>query len=160
MLVENNEWAISTPLDKQMGQPEIWKRAEGYGMPGYRFNGFDPIATYAAVKEAMDRARSGGGPTLIEGTCYRYLAHSTDDNDMTYRAREVVTERRKQDPVPAFEALLVEHGVLNPEDVTAMRRAVLQETNESTDAAEAQPYPQASDLYTNVHEGAWQPWQS
>ena len=65
MLVENNEWAISTPLAKQMAQPEIWKRAAGYGMPGSRFNGFDPIQTYAAVKEAMDRARSGGGPTLI-----------------------------------------------------------------------------------------------
>ena len=59
MLVENNEWAISTPLDKQMAQPEIWKRAAGYGMPGRRFNGFDPIETYAAVKEAMDRARIG-----------------------------------------------------------------------------------------------------
>jgi TPP-dependent pyruvate/acetoin dehydrogenase alpha subunit len=62
--------------------------------------------------------------------------------------------------VPAFEAVLVEHGVLSPEDVAAMRKAILQETNEATDAAEAQPYPQASDLYTNVHEGAWQPWQS
>jgi len=52
-------------LDQQMAQPEIWKRAEGYGMPGRRFNGFDPIDTYAAVKEAMDRARSGGGPMVI-----------------------------------------------------------------------------------------------
>jgi 2-oxoisovalerate dehydrogenase E1 component subunit alpha len=160
MLVENNEWAISTPLDKQMAQPEIWKRAEGYGMPGRRFNGFDPIETYAAVKEAMDRARSGGGPTLVEGTCYRYLAHSTDDNDMTYRTREAVTERRKQDPVPAFEAALVEHGIVTSGDVEAMRKDVLRETNEATDAAEAQPYPSAADLYIHVHEGAWQPWQS
>src|SRR5580658_5972100 len=106
MLVENNEWAISTPLNKQMAEPEIWKRAAGYGMPGRRFNGFDHIATYDAVNEAMERARSGGGPTFIEGTCYRYLAHSTDDNDMTYRTREIVEERRKLDPVPAFEALL------------------------------------------------------
>ena len=160
MLVENNEWAISTPLDKQMAQPEIWKRAEGYGMPGRRFNGFDPIATYAAVKEAMDRARGGGGPTLVEGTCYRYLAHSTDDNDMTYRTREDVMERRKQDPVPAFEALLLEHGIMKADDVGAMRKDVLRETNEATDAAEALPYPAAADLYTHVHEGAWQPWQS
>lgn len=160
MLVENNEWAISTPLEKQMAQSQIWKRAAGYGMPGRRFNGFDPIETYAAVKEAMDRARSGGGPSLIEGTCYRYLAHSTDDNDLTYRTREEVLERRKQDPVPAFEALLVEQGIMTVGEVDAMRKDVLRETNEATDAAEELAYPQPADLYTHVYEGAWEPWQS
>ena len=160
MLVENNEWAISTPLAQQMAQPEIWRRAAGYGMPGRRFNGFDPIETYAAVKEALDRARSGGGPTLVEGTCYRYLAHSTDDNDMTYRTRDEVEGRRSQDPVPAFESLLVEQGIVTEADFAAMRKDVLRETNEATDAAEAMPYPQAADLYTHLYEGAWQPWQS
>jgi 2-oxoisovalerate dehydrogenase E1 component alpha subunit len=159
MLVENNEWAISTPLDKQMAQPEIWKRAAGYGMPGKRFNGFDPIETYGAVNEAMERARSGGGPTLLEGTCYRFLAHSTDDNDMTYRTKDEVTEHRKSDPVPRFEAVLIEHGIMTAADVEAMRKDVLHETNDATDRAEAMPYPQAADLYTNVYEGAWQPWQ-
>jgi 2-oxoisovalerate dehydrogenase E1 component alpha subunit len=156
---ENNEWAISTPLAKQMAQPEIWKRAAGYGMPGRRFNGFDPIETYAAVEEAMDRARSGGGPSLVEGTCYRYLAHSTDDNDMTYRTREEVLERRQFDPVPRFEAVLVDNGVMTSAEIDAMRNDVLRETNEATDAAEAMPYPTAADLYTHVYEGAWQPWQ-
>jgi 2-oxoisovalerate dehydrogenase E1 component alpha subunit len=160
MLVENNEWAISTPLDKQMAQPEIWKRGAGYGMPGRRFNGFDPLVTYAAVKEAMDRARRGGGPALVEGTCYRYLAHSTDDNDMTYRTREEVLEQRRKDPVPAFEALLLEHAIMTAQDVAAMRKDVLRETNEATDAAEALPYPDSTELYTHVYEGAWQPWQS
>jgi 2-oxoisovalerate dehydrogenase E1 component alpha subunit len=159
MLVENNEWAISTPLDKQMAQPEIWKRAAGYGMPGVRFNGYDPIETYATVKEALDRARSGGGPTLVEGTCYRFLAHSTDDNDMTYRSKEVVQEARKNDPVPAFEHRLIEAGIMTEDDVAAMRKDVLRETNEATDRAEAMPYPQPSDLYTHLYEGAWQPWQ-
>jgi 2-oxoisovalerate dehydrogenase E1 component alpha subunit len=159
MLVENNEWAISTPLRLQMAQPEIWKRAAGYGIPGRRFNGFDPIETYAAVKEALDRARSGGGPTLLEGTCYRYLAHSTDDNDMTYRTREEVVEHRKDDPVPRFERILVEHGVLTADGVAAMKKDVLRETNEATDRAEAMPYPEPSDLYTHLYEGAWEPWQ-
>lgn len=159
MLVENNQWAISTPLSKQMAQPEIWKRAAGYGLPGRRFNGFDPIETYGVVSEALERARSGGGPSLIEGTCYRYLAHSTDDNDMTYRTREDVLEQRKLDPVPRFESVLVENGVMSPDEVATMRKDVLRETNEATDAAEALPYPQPADLYTHVHEGAWQPWQ-
>ncbi|HEY1429130.1 MAG TPA: thiamine pyrophosphate-dependent dehydrogenase E1 component subunit alpha [Candidatus Tumulicola sp.] len=159
MLVENNGWAISTPLAKQMAQPEIWKRAAGYGLPGQRFNGLDPIETYAVVNEALERARSGGGPSLIEGTCYRFLAHSTDDNDMTYRTREMVEEYRKHDPVPHFEALLIDNAIATKEQLDVMRKDVLRETNEATDAAEALPYPQPSDLYTNVYEGAWQPWQ-
>jgi 2-oxoisovalerate dehydrogenase E1 component alpha subunit len=157
-LVENNQWAISTPLSKQMAQPEIWKRAEGYGMPGKRFDGFDPVETYACVKEALERARSGGGPTLLEGVCYRFLAHSTDDNDMTYRSKEEVAQERKHDPVPRFETLLVEAGVVTKDDVAAMKKDVLAQTNDATDRAETMPFPQAHDLYTNLYEGAWEPW--
>ncbi len=159
MLVENNGWAISTPIDHQMAQPEIWKRAAGYGMPGKRFNGIDPIETYSTVKEALDRARSGGGPSIVEGTCFRFLAHSTDDNDMTYRTKEAVLEQRKHDPVPAFQQTLLEAGVMSAAEVEAMRKDVLRETNDATDQAEAMPYPEPSDLYTNLYEGAWQPWQ-
>jgi len=157
-LCENNLWAISTPLSLQMGQPDIYKRAEGYGMPGEQFDGFDPLVTYAAVKRAMDRARSGGGPTLLEGVCYRFLAHSTDDNDMTYRTRDEVTEHRKDDPVPRFERVLIEAGIITAEDAEAMKKDVLSETNGATDRAEAMPYPESSELYTHLHEGAWQPW--
>jgi len=158
MLVENNQWAISTPLSQQMAQPDIYKRAEGYGMPGEQFDGFDPITTYDAVHRAMERARNGGGPSIIEGVCYRFLAHSTDDNDMTYRTREEVTENRKFDPVPRFEHVLVDAGIMTASEVEAMRKDVLRETNEATDKAEAMPYPEPSDLYKNLYEGAWEPW--
>ena len=159
MLVENNQWAISTPLNQQMGQPDIYKRAEGYGMPGEQFDGFDPIVTYDAVHRAMERARSGGGPTLIEGVCYRFLAHSTDDNDMTYRTKDEVVEHRKDDPVPRFERVLLDAGVMTADEIEAMRKDVLRETNEATDKAEAMPYPEAADLYKHLYEGAWEPWQ-
>ncbi len=159
MLVENNQWAISTPLDQQMAEPNIFKRAEGYGMPGEQFDGFDPIATYDVVKRAMDRARSGGGPSLIEGVCYRFLAHSTDDNDMTYRTKDEVTENRKFDPVPRFERILTDAGVLNAQSIEALKKDVLRETNEATDKAETMAYPAPSELYANLYEGAWQPWQ-
>ncbi|MBV8638822.1 MAG: thiamine pyrophosphate-dependent dehydrogenase E1 component subunit alpha [Candidatus Eremiobacteraeota bacterium] len=158
-LCENNEWAISTPLAKQMANPNIYERAEGYGMPGVQINGFDPIACYAAVKEAMDRARTGGGPTFIEAKCYRFLAHTTDDDDRTYRSREEVAERRKQDPVPTFERLLVEHGVLTAEGLEDLKRSVLAEANEATDRAESMPYPAPHDLYTNVYADSYQPWR-
>jgi 2-oxoisovalerate dehydrogenase E1 component alpha subunit len=79
---------------------------------------------------------------------------------MTYRTREEVLEQRRKDPVPAFEALLLEHAIMTAQDVAAMRKDVLRETNEATDAAEALPYPDSTELYTHVYEGAWQPWQS
>lgn len=158
-LCENNEWAISTPLAQQMGQPDIYKRAAGYGIPGVVIDGFDPIACYAAVKEAMNRARTGGGPTLVEAKCYRFLAHTTDDDDRTYRSREEVAERRKLDPVPGFERFLIEHGVLTTDEAEALKSSVLAEANEATDKAEAMPYPQPQDLYTNVYADGWEPWQ-
>ncbi len=158
-LCENNEWAISTPLERQMANPNIYQRAEGYGMPGVQVNGFDPIACYAAVKDAMERARSGGGPTFIEAKCYRFLAHTTDDDDRTYRSRDEVAERRKEDPVPNFERLLVEHSVLTPEGLEDLKRSVLTEANEATDRAESMPYPAPHDLYTNVYADSYQPWR-
>jgi 2-oxoisovalerate dehydrogenase E1 component alpha subunit len=158
-LCENNEWAISTPLRLQMGQPDVYKRAAGYGMPGVAVNGMDPIATYAAVKAAMDRARSGGGPTLVEAKCYRFLSHTSDDDDRTYRSREEVENRRKDDPVPRFERLLVEGGILSPGGLAALQKSVLNEANEATDKAEAMPYPAPADLYANAFAGSHEPWQ-
>jgi 2-oxoisovalerate dehydrogenase E1 component alpha subunit len=157
-LCENNEWAISTPLEKQMGQPDIYKRAAGYGIPGVVVDGMDPLACYAAVREAFDRARAGGGPTLVEAKCYRFLSHTTDDDDRTYRSREEVERRRKDDPVPQFERLLVEHSVLTSEGAEALKRGVLEEANDATDRAEAMAYPTASDLYPQVYADDWNAW--
>jgi 2-oxoisovalerate dehydrogenase E1 component alpha subunit len=157
-LCENNEWAISTPLSKQMGQPDVYKRAEGYGMPGIRVDGMDPIACYAAVGEALVRARSGDGPTLVEAKCYRFLAHTTDDDDRSYRSREEVEERRKDDPVPCFEQTLLAHSILTPPALEALKRGVLEEVNDATDRAETMAYPGASDLFERVYAERWDPW--
>jgi 2-oxoisovalerate dehydrogenase E1 component alpha subunit len=157
-LCENNEWAISTPLALQMGQPDIYKRAPGYGIPGTVVDGMDPIACYASVGEALGRARSGGGPTLVEAKCYRFLAHTTDDDDRTYRSREEVELRRKDDPVPRFERLLVDHSILTAPGVEALKRSVLEEANDATDRAETMAYPAARDLYERVYAEAWDPW--
>jgi len=157
-LCENNEWAISTPLAKQMGQPDVYKRGEGYGIPSAVVDGMDPIACYAAVGEALERARSGGGPSLVEAKCYRFLSHTTDDDDRTYRSREEVEARRRDDPVPCFERLLIERGILTPEGAEALKRTVLEEANDATDRAEAMAYPQARDLYDRVYAESWEPW--
>jgi 2-oxoisovalerate dehydrogenase E1 component alpha subunit len=158
-LCENNEWAISTPISKQMAQPDIYKRADGYGMPGVVVDGMDPIACYHAVKQAMERARSGGGPTLVEAKCYRFLSHTTDDDDRTYRSREEVERRRLDDPVPRFEALLIKRGILTAESAEALKRSVLEEANEATDRAESMPYPEPQELYDKVYADGWRPWR-
>jgi 2-oxoisovalerate dehydrogenase E1 component alpha subunit len=157
--VENNNYAISTPSTMQMGVEHVSDKASGYGMPGVLVDGFDPIATYAAIKEAMDRARNGGGPTLVEAMVFRYLSHSTDDDDRSYRDRTAIEEARKNDPVPMFEKRLLDAGVVDEATIKALKADVLRETNEATDTAEAFPLPVAADLYKNVYEGAFEPWQ-
>jgi 2-oxoisovalerate dehydrogenase E1 component subunit alpha len=158
-LVENNEWAISTPQIMQMKVANVADKADGYGLPSIVCDGFSPIATYRAMHEAMERARSGGGPTIVEAKCYRYLSHSTDDDDRTYRSREEIEEHRKIDPVPRFEQILIEAGVIDEARAKSLRQDVLRETNEATDSAEAQPYPSVESLYTNVVAGDHRPWQ-
>jgi 2-oxoisovalerate dehydrogenase E1 component alpha subunit len=158
-LVENNSFAISTPQRAQMAIADVADKAPAYGIPGSVCNGMDPIATYGAVKTALDRARNGGGPTLVEAKCYRFLSHSTDDDDRSYRDRADVEAARKHDPLPAFEARLIDAGVLDAPRAQALKLQVLRETNEATDAAEALPYPEPADLYTCVYAGAYEPWQ-
>lgn len=157
-LCENNEWAISTPRANQMAVERIALKAEGYGMPGVTVDGADPLATYAVMKEALDRARSGDGPTLVEATCYRFLSHTTDDDDRTYRTRDQIEEHRHLDPLPRFERLLLDARIITSDDVAQLKRDVLAEVNRVTDEAEALPYPQPGDIYRNVYEGTHEPW--
>jgi 2-oxoisovalerate dehydrogenase E1 component alpha subunit len=158
-LCENNEWAISTPREHQRAIADIVQKADGYGVPSALVDGADPLAVYAVMKTALDRARSGGGPTLVEAKCYRFLSHTTDDDDRTYRTREEIERHRHLDPVPRFERVLIEAGIVSADDVATLKRDVLTYVNELTDKAEAMPYPAASELYTHVHEGPYEPWQ-
>ena len=103
---------------------------------------------------------SGGGPTLVEAKCYRFLSHSTDDDDRTYRDREIRQRNAAKTTLSRrYENFLIEHGVLTAAAIAKLKRAVLRETNDATDLAESMPLPVPSDLYTNVHEGAYEPWQ-
>jgi 2-oxoisovalerate dehydrogenase E1 component alpha subunit len=158
-LCQNNGLAISTPREKQMAVEHVWQRAAGYGIPGVPVDGSDPVACYLAVREAFARARAGEGPTLIDARIFRFLSHSSDDDDRTYRSRDVVAAHRKDDPVPKFEKRLIAAGLLTPAEAANLKRETLRITNEATDAAEAAPPPAAQDVYAGVYEGPWQPWQ-
>ncbi|HEV3155961.1 MAG TPA: thiamine pyrophosphate-dependent dehydrogenase E1 component subunit alpha [Candidatus Baltobacteraceae bacterium] len=157
-LCQNNGLAISVPLNQQMAQPDIYKRADGYGLPGVLVDGMDPIAVYGVVKTALDRAREGGGPTLIEAKCYRYLSHTTDDDDRTYRTREEIEAHRPEDPVPRFQRALVENNIMSAEELEQLKADVLAEVNDVTDRAEAMEPPPPSELWTHVYEGTHEPW--
>jgi len=157
-ICENNRWAISTPQSKQMVNKDIAAKAAGYGMHGVIVDGFDPVAVYSTVHEARERAAVGGGPTLVEAKCYRFLSHTTDDDDRTYRTREEVEAQRKLDPVPRFEERLVAEGVISEAELTALRVAITELVNAATDKIELEPSPEAGDLYSNVYADTYSPW--
>ena len=127
-------------------------------MPGMICDGTDPVATYRTMKIAMDRARAGGGPTLVEAKCYRFLSHSTDDDDRTYRDREELAAQRADDPLPKYERVLLEAGIIDDVGLAAIKAEVLNLTNEATDQAEVLPYPSVDDMGTHVYAGPYEPW--
>ncbi|HYX79910.1 MAG TPA: thiamine pyrophosphate-dependent dehydrogenase E1 component subunit alpha, partial [Actinomycetota bacterium] len=108
---ENNQYAISVSQTKQMAIRDVADRAAGYGFPGVVVDGNDVLACYAAMREAVDRARSGEGPTLIEAKTYRFFPHTSDDDDRTYRSREEVEQAKHQDPVHRLEHYLRDAGI-------------------------------------------------
>lgn len=149
--VENNGYAISVPVSEQMAVTNVSDRAAGYGMAGVTVDGLDPLATYAATREAVERARSGQGPTLIEAKVHRLTPHSSDDDDRTYRTIEEIQRERAEDPVIAFRNLLVENGIMSEETEQEIRKRVKAQVNEATEFAEQAPLPDPSELLDYVY---------
>lgn len=110
-LVTNNQWAISVPVDRQLAAPSIAHRAVGYGMPGVRVDGNDVLACFAVTAEAAQRARAGGGPTLIEAVTYRMGPHTTSDDPTRYRFAEEVDAWAARDPIARYRTYLRSIGV-------------------------------------------------
>jgi pyruvate dehydrogenase E1 component alpha subunit len=111
--VQNNQYAISVPLSQQTRAPTIAHKAIGYGMPGYRCDGNDVLATYAVAKHAIERARDGQGPSLIEAVTYRMEAHTTADDATRYRTAEELAEWNALDPIARLETFLTKEGLLD-----------------------------------------------
>lgn len=150
-LCENNGYAISVPLSKQMAVDSVASRAEGYGMAGMAVDGTDITAVYEATLEAAERARSGGGPTIIEAMVERYLPHTSDDDDNLYRAREDIAEALKRDPVRLLQEQLLAEGILNKDEDEKIRNAAKSEVNEATDFVEAAVFPETDDFFEHVY---------
>jgi len=140
LIVENNQFAYSTPLSKQTALEEIAQRAVGYGVPGARIDGNDVREVYAATGEAADRARQGLGPTLIECVTMRMRGHSEHD-DASYVPRELLEEWRQKDPVERFERRLIEGGIMRSEIRDGVQRDIARDVDEAARWAEEQPLP-------------------
>ena len=154
-VVENNGYAISVPISKQMHIQDIADRATAYGMPGVVVDGNDLLEVYRVAHEATERARRGEGPTLVEAKTYRYRPHSSSDDDRTYRTKEEVEEWRLKDPIIRFERYLEEQGLINKEGEQATRQRAKQAVDEAQKYAEAAPNPSAETImrYVYAEEG-------
>lgn len=155
-LCQNNHWAISISTKGQTASESYAIKAVAYGMPGVKVDGNDPKAVYAAAKEAIERARSGGGPTLIECETYRMGAHSSSDDPTRYRDQAEVDAWAKRDPIDRFYKELVGEGVWDEAKEKALREELLAEVNHAIAVAEAAPEPSIDTLFDDVY--AELPW--
>jgi 2-oxoisovalerate dehydrogenase E1 component alpha subunit len=149
-ICENNQYAISVHESKQVAG-RVFKRAEAYGFPGAEGDGNDVLDSYRLSKEAVDRARAGEGPSLVELRTYRFYSHTSDDDDRTYRTREEVEEWRKKDPIPRFEEYLREADVMTEERVSEQRETAKEEVAAGVAAALEADFPDPADALKNVY---------
>ena len=152
-LCENNGYAISVPLSKQMAVDSVASRAEGYGMPGVVVDGTDVVAVYEATSEAAARARAGQGPTIVETMVERYLPHTSDDDDSRYRLREDIEEARKRDPVKILGQKLVSLGVLDSATDERFHSEGRRAVDEATELIDQAPYPGTDGFFDHVYAG-------
>jgi 2-oxoisovalerate dehydrogenase E1 component subunit alpha len=154
-LVENNGYAISVPASMEVSVPDVAMRAAGYGIPGVVVDGSDVLACYAAARTAVDRARAGEGPTLIEAKVTRLTAHSSDDQQTKYRSEEELAAEKSRDPLPRFRDQLRAAGILTEDVVAALTEEVAGIVTDATDFAEGEPDPDPSTALRWVFAEDW-----
>jgi 2-oxoisovalerate dehydrogenase E1 component alpha subunit len=138
------------PIRLQTANPNIADRAAGYGIPGITVDGTDVPAAYAVCREAVDRARRGDGPTLIDAKVWRMNSHTSEDNQLKYRTKEEIADATEHDPIERFRSWLVERGWITVEDAATLQAECDREASDAADWAERQPDPVAEDALTNV----------
>jgi pyruvate dehydrogenase E1 component alpha subunit len=135
---QNNHWAISMPIAKQTRSKTLAQKALAYGLPGIQVDGNDILAVYAAAQEAVQRARTGGGPTLIECVTYRLAMHTTADDPTRYRSDEEVEKWSQRDPLPRFQKYLSDKGLLSEKKRLEVESEIMEEIQTAVDSAEKQ----------------------
>ena len=152
----NNQYAISVPFKLQTGSETIAIKAKAYGFDGVRVDGTDALAVHDVVREAVERARNGGGPTLVEGVSYRHGAHSTSDEDTRYRKAAEAEAWRKRDPIDRFGRYMKSRGLWDDARDAALRETLGSRIQAAVAAAEAAPPPPLESLFDDVYQDL--PW--
>lgn len=150
-ILENNQYAISVPVAQQSASETFAQKADAYGMPGVQVDGNDVLAVYQAVKEAVDRARNGDGPTLIEAVSFRMSAHSTSDDPSRYCPPELYAEWEKKDPITRFERYLMRNDVIDDDFIAKTAKDAEAEVTAAIKAAEAVDLPPADSFFDDVY---------
>jgi pyruvate dehydrogenase E1 component alpha subunit len=148
-ICENNKYGMSFSTEKSFAIENIADRAAGYGIPGVTVDGNDVVAVHDAVSAAVDRARVGQGPTLVENVTYRWKGHSKSDKNL-YRTKEEIAEWRGKDPILRFEALIRDRGLLSEDDIHATRTRAMEDMKAAVREANSAPDADPSDLLDAV----------
>src|SRR6476659_4189979 len=148
-ICENNKYGMSFSTEKSMAVDTIAERASAYGIPGVGVDGNDVAAVYDVVHAAVERARAGDGPTLVESVTYRHKGHSKSDKNL-YRTREEISEWRDKDPILQFEGVVRERGLLSDEEIQAVRTEAMESIRNAVRTANAAPDADPSDLLDAV----------
>jgi len=149
-MCENNQYAMSLSVKRGFSTERISDRAAGYGMPGKTVDGMELDEVHSAASEAVDLARGGGGPTLIEAVTYRYLGHSKSDANL-YRTRDEISEWRARDPIGRFATQLEEEGSLQKDEWRGMEQAVKERVEEAFEKAAREPEPGPESALEDVY---------
>jgi len=149
-IINNNGYAISVPKSKQNLIEDLSSRATAYGMPGVSIDGNDVLSVVETTAEAFERARTGGGPSLLEFKTYRWRGHFEGD-PTPYRTQEEVEAWMAKDPIKRFEAVLLEREILTESDMKDIQSTKLAEIDAAQKFAEESPWPTEADLYTDVY---------
>jgi acetoin:2,6-dichlorophenolindophenol oxidoreductase subunit alpha len=149
-ICENNQYAYSVPVEKSMAIDDVADRAESYGFDGVAINGNDVLAVYQAALGALARARSGGGPTLIECKTYRWHGHSEHDKAF-YRSDEELAMWKSRDPIPTFTTYLMAQKVLDPDKLKEIEARITASIDDAVEFATNAPDPQPEDATTDLY---------
>lgn len=147
---ENNMYALSTPYKKAFATETIAQRAASYNMPGILVDGMDVLAVREAAKEAVERAKRGDGPTLLECRTYRFFGHSRGDPSI-YRTKDEEAQWKAMCPVATFARKLIRDGILTDEEIRAMESDIADRLTEACDFAEKSPYPAIESMFEDIY---------
>ena len=150
-IVQDNDYAISVPHRLQMGVDSVAKRASGYGMAGESVDGGDILASYGAMKRAMDRARAGEGPTLIDAKVARFTSHSSDDDQRRYRPQAELEALLRRDPIERFRNYLLDESLVTDAEDERIQQECTAEVDEAVVYAEAAAQPLPEDIHKHVY---------